>query len=47
MDEDTESKYDPTKVADMMIFIKNERMQALEGKISDRQIKIINANADG
>lgn len=37
-------EYDPTKLGDMIEKIKKERDAALEGKISDRQLKVINCN---
>ena len=42
-----EDKYDPTKVGDMIEQVKRQREQALEGKLTDRQIKVINGNNSG
>lgn len=44
LDKGEEDKYDPTKVSEMIEFIKKQRDAALEGRISDRQIKVINTN---
>lgn len=40
--EGEQDKYDPTKIGDMIEKIKKERLEALEGVITDRQIKVIN-----
>ena len=37
-------EYDPTKLGEMIEKIKKEREAALEGKIKDKQIKVINCN---
>lgn len=42
-----EDKYDPTKVQSMIDFIKRERESQLEGKIEDRNMRILNAQKDG
>lgn len=42
-----EEKYDPTKVSNMIEFIKKERESQLEGKIADRQIKVFNSTGTG
>lgn len=44
LDKSEEDKYDPTKVTEMIEFIKKQREAALEGRIQDRQIKVINTN---
>lgn len=38
-----EDKYDPTKVGEMIDFIKKQRESQLEGRIEDRNIKVINS----
>lgn len=42
-----EDKYDPTKVSDMIEQIKKQRESQLEGRINDRQIKVINTTSSG
>jgi hypothetical protein len=44
LDKAEEDKYDPTKVSEMIEFIKKQRHSQLERKIENRDIKVLNMN---
>lgn len=45
--EEEEARYDPTKVTEMIEFIKKQRESQLEGRIANRELKVINSLNNG